>query len=231
MANTNATKFISGVNHDLYMVVYLMVEDIDILRELLTGGVNLAEIGRKYGITRVAVLKHVKRLVKRGFVIKDERGRYILTEKGKAYLEHSVIVNKITDEYIKKLKEDLMVTQDDIKKLFEDKYIKSLISHSGFMVNLLSLIELILADIYDISLKISERNKDKIAETLFEGWSSDVIEFAKMLFDNLIHGDENVWRTFSAYMLSLSHQMLLEIAVIKRIAEEYKTRSLKTDET
>jgi biotin operon repressor len=213
------------------MVVYLMVEDIDILRELLTGEVNLAEIGRKYGITRVAVLKHVKRLVKRGFVIKDERGRYILTEKVKAYLEHSVIVNKITDEYIKKLKEDLGFTYDDAKKLFEDKYIKSLTTHSAFIFYLLSLIELILGEIYNISLKISERNKDKIAETLFEGWSSDVIETAKMLFAILIHGDENVWRTFSAYMLSLYHLMLFEIAIIKRSAEEYKTRSLKTDET
>jgi len=208
-----------------------MVEDIDILRELLTGEVNLAKIGRKYGITRVAVLKHVKRLVKRGFVIKDERGRYILTEKVKAYLEHSVIVNKITDEYIKKLKEDLGFTYDDAKKLFEDKYIKSLMSHSAFIFYLLSLIELILGEIYNISLKISERNKDKIAETLFEGWSSDVIETAKMLFAILIHGDENVWRTFSAYMLSLYHLMLFEIAIIKRSAEEYKTRSLKTDET
>jgi len=210
-----------------------IVDPVEILRILDRSStrISLSYIAKHFGVSTQGIHKHMKRLFEKGFVIKDERGRYILTEKGKAYLEHSVVVNKITDEYIKKLKEDLMVTQDDIKKLFEDKYIKSLISHSGFMVNLLSLIELILGEIYDISLKISERNKDKIAETLFEGWSSDVIETAKKLFAILIYGDANVWRTFSAYMLSLSHQMLLEIAVIKRIAEEYKTRSLKTDET
>jgi len=209
-----------------------IVDPVEILRILDRSStrVSLSYIAKHFGVSTQGIHKHMKRLFEKGFVIKDERGRYILTEKGKAYLEHSVIVNKTIDEYIKKLKEDLGFTDDDAKKLFEDKYIKSLMTHSGFIFYLLSLIELILGEIYNISLKISERNKDKIAETLFEGWSSDVIETAKKLFVFLIYGDANVWRTFSAYMLSLYHLMLFEIALIKRIAEEYKTRSLKTDE-
>jgi DNA-binding MarR family transcriptional regulator len=71
------------------MVVYSVVEDIDVLRELSTGKVNLAEIGRKYGISRQAVLKHVKRLVKRGLVVKSPEGRYVLTDRGRALLEYA----------------------------------------------------------------------------------------------------------------------------------------------
>jgi biotin operon repressor len=215
------------------MVNERVIDPVEILRILDQSSartVSLSYIAKHFGVRKQSVHKHMKRLFEKGFVIKDERGRYILTEKGKAYLEHSVIVNKMIDEYIKKLKEDLGFTYDDVKKLFEDIYIKSLMSHSAFIFYLLSLIELILGEIYNISLKISERNKDKIAETLFEGWSSDVIESAKKLFAVLIYGDANVWRTFSAYMLSLYHLMLLEITLIKRSAEEYKTRSLKTDE-
>jgi len=148
-----------------------MLRDLDVLRELSTVEVNLAEIARKYGVSRQAVFKHVNKLVKKGLVDKLAEGRYVLSERGRALLEYAP-----------------RTTVGDINRLVEflDRGIDYFLSGSDkttsiglrrdFVFCALHAFTVIgIAAAANASLEINERNVNEKLEALWRDWLKPIL--------------------------------------------------------
>jgi predicted transcriptional regulator len=73
------------------------IEILKILDQMSTETVNLSHIAKRFGVSRQNIHKHMKRLFEKGFVTKDEKGHYILTERGRAFIRNAPKIN--SDDY------------------------------------------------------------------------------------------------------------------------------------
>ena len=73
------------------------IEILKMLDQLSTEFVNLSHIARRFGVSRQNIHKHMKKLVEKGYVTKDEKGHYILTERGRAFIKNAPKIN--SDDY------------------------------------------------------------------------------------------------------------------------------------
>lgn len=187
----------------------MVLRDVDVLRELSTGGVNLAEIARKYGVSRQAVLKHVKRLVEKGLVVKTSEGKYELSERGRALLEYAPRIKREDVDYIIELL---------------DKGIDYFLSSRGKTINedlggyfvlyaLHSFISVAIAVAASASLEINEKYVDESLESLWREWLKPILG---RLVAIMLVSREIEWEVIKAFFNTVKNQGLVHATILDK---------------
>ena len=182
---------------------------IDILRELSTGEVNLAEIAKNYGVSKQAVFKHVMRLVKKGLVVKSSSGRYVLSDRGRALLEYAP---RTRVEDVDSIMETLdggidyfmsggdKATSEDLKKHF-------------IFYTLHTLTVMSIAAAANASLEVNEKNVEDRLEALWRDWFKPIL--ARLVAVMLL-SSEAEWRIIEAFFNVMKTQGLVHASILDK---------------
>lgn len=186
-----------------------MLRDLDVLRELSTGEVNLAEIARKYGVSRQAVFKHVMRLVKKGLVYKSPEGRYVLSDRGRAFLEYAP---RTRIEDVDRIVELLDRGIDYFMSSSDKTTIVGLGSDFVFYA-LHAFIVVGIAVAANASLEVNEKNAEEKLEALWRDWLKPIL--ARLVAIMLL-SSEAEWEVIRAFFTTMKTQGLVHASKLDR---------------
>uniref|UniRef100_A0A7J3XX86 MarR family transcriptional regulator n=1 Tax=Thermogladius calderae TaxID=1200300 RepID=A0A7J3XX86_9CREN len=186
-----------------------MLRDLDVLRELSTGEVNLAEIAKKYRVSKQAVFKHIMRLVKKGLVVKSSRGRYVLSDRGRALLEYAprtrvedvdCIVETLDGGIDYFMRGSDKATSEDLKKHF-------------IIYTLHTLTVMSIAAAANASLEVNEKNVEDRLEALWRDWFKPIL--ARLVAVMLL-SSEAEWRIIEAFFNVMKTQGLVHASILDK---------------
>ncbi|NAZ13513.1 MAG: HTH domain-containing protein [Desulfurococcales archaeon] len=146
------------------------IEILKILDQMSTGTVNLSHIAKRFGVSRQNVYKHMKRLFEKGFVTKDEKGHYILTERGRTFIRNAPKINSDDYSNIIKLLErgiEYFLERKDVEK--DQDIGVSFIYYSLAVFFTYSIVAAA-----QTSLAISERNMEMLLERIWSNKLKDL---------------------------------------------------------
>jgi len=181
------------------LVVNIKLRDIDLLRELSTRSVNLAEISRKYGVTRQYVHKRVKGLIERGFIVKTSRGHYELTETARSFIKNA---SEIKVENFEKTLDLLLKGIDYFLKRKTREESTNIGVH---FVNyaLAAFITWSLSTIAEASFEIKEKEIERALDNL---WSRKLKHIALALAAIMIACSDKEWEFIRGFFESIKLQ-------------------------
>jgi predicted transcriptional regulator len=197
------------VNQDLSIEVDIILKDIDVLRELSTDGVNLTKIARKYGVSKQAVLKHVKRLVEKGLIVKSRMGQYELSDKGRSLLEYAPRV-KVED--LNNMIEWLDKGIDYFLSRSEQNTSEGLGSYFVFYA-LHSFIVMGIASVANASLEVNEKNVNEKLEVLWRDWLKPILW---RLVGIMLASSEVEWEVIEAFFNTEKNQGLVYARILDK---------------
>jgi predicted transcriptional regulator len=146
------------------------IEILKILDQMSTETVNLSHIAKRFGVSRQNIHKHMKRLFEKGFVTKDEKGHYILTERGRAFIRNAPKINSDDYSNIIKLLErgiEYFLERKDVEK--DQDIGVSFIYYSLAVFFTYSIVAAA-----QTSLAISERNMEMLLERIWSDKLKDL---------------------------------------------------------
>jgi len=187
----------------------MKIDPYDIMRILYQASaktVTLSMIARELGVRKQSVHKHMDKLVKSGFVTKDEKGHYILTENGRRYVDYVSSMEKKLDGKLKKFHELWSIGEYNFlknEKLRKEALYLVVAGALGYF----------LVNIAKISRRINKRVRDKDLDR-FLGSREFREEILDTLLDILLISGEDGWRTLETFLNYIIAIMLFYIQII-----------------
>jgi len=187
----------------------MKIDPYDIMRILYRASakkVTLSMIARELGVRKQSVHKHMDKLVKSGFVTKDEKGHYILTENGRRYVEYLSSMEKKLDDILKKFHELWSIGKYNFLK--NEKLRKG-----ALYLVVAGALGYFLVNIAKISRRINKRVRDKDLDR-FLGSREFREEILDTLLDILLIGGEDSWRTLETFLNYIIAIMFFNMTII-----------------
>jgi predicted transcriptional regulator len=189
------------------------LRDVDVLRELSTGSVNLAEISKKYGVTRQYVHKRVKGLIERGFIVKTSRGRYELTETARSFIKNAPEIK------VENFEKTLNLLLKGIEYFLERKTREESTNIGVHFVNyaLAAFIAWSLSTIAEASFEMKKKEIERALDVL---WSKKLKHVASALAAIMITCSDKEWEFIRGFFETVKLQGL---AHAKILDEHYRS--------